>query len=246
MVLVMGGVAILIRDTHSFLNTNPESVLFQEDFDTGLLDTDVWMLTHEGDVKMRITDIFDTDASEGEDYRLRLGIDTIGTRDDTIKFVGVRSESAINISEGTHDISFELDWNNQSNGCYLTASFYLCPTATDGNPEEEDEWLKFEYIGVPPGYNARSLIASKVNGRIEYLSTDGWPKQKTGRSIGNQRIEIVIDDGRIRVLENGTELFKSEDKVIEYPLTFIYFQMSSHSNYPLREIYFDNVVVQSV
>lgn len=190
-----------------------ELAYFKENFDAGFLDMNVWALTQEGDVKAKVTDVFDVDPDEGKDYRLRLGLNTLGTRDNTVKFQGVRSIRAINLSDG-EEISFELDWNNQSNGCYLTASFYLCPTATDRNPEEEDNWLKFEYIGVPPGYNARSVIASKVDGRLEYLYTNGWPDQKTGRPIGNQRVRILIHDGRISVLENGREVYKSEDPVV--------------------------------
>jgi len=62
------------------------------------------------------------------------------------------------------ELCFDLDWNNQSNGCYLTASLYLCPTVTTGNPGNEKDWLKFEYVGVPPGRNARCVIATKIAG----------------------------------------------------------------------------------
>ena len=243
-VFVLGIAGIVLINPLYSPARHKEPAYFKENFDAGFLDTNVWALTQEGDVKARVTDVFDVDPDEGKDYRLRLGLNTLGTRDDTVKFQGVRSMRAINLSDGD-EISFDVDWNNQSNGCYLTASFYLCPTATDRNPEEEDEWLKFEYIGVPPGYNARSVIASKVDGQIEYLYTNGWPDQKTGRPIGNQRIQILIHDGRISVVENGSEVYKSEEPVVEFSSAFIYLQMSSHSNYPLREIYFDNIVAQS-
>jgi hypothetical protein len=244
MILILGITCIAFIDTPHSPVPHKEPAYFKENFDAVFLDTNVWALTQEGDVKARVTDVFDVDPTEDKDYRLRLGLNTLGTRDDTVKFQGIRSMRAINLSDGD-EISFDVDWNNQSNGCYLTASFYLCPTATDGNPEDEDEWLKFEYIGVPPGYNARSVIASKGDGRLEYLYTDGWPDQKIGRPIGNQRIRILIHDGQISVLENGSEVYKSEDPVVAFSSAFIYLQMSSHSNYPLREIYFDDIVAQS-
>ena len=69
-------------------------------------------------------------------------MNTIGTSDNTVKFQGVKSVEKVNFSDGK-EISFDLYWNNQSNGCYLTAeAFCLCPTATNGNPEDESNWYK--------------------------------------------------------------------------------------------------------
>jgi hypothetical protein len=114
---------------------------FSENFSGGVLNPQTWQITHEGDFEESIVEVYDVNPSKNVDYRLRLGMDTIGTRDDTVNFLGVRSVNKVNISDGT-EISFNLDWNNQSNGCYLSGSFYLCPTATDGNPENENNWLK--------------------------------------------------------------------------------------------------------
>jgi hypothetical protein len=62
-----------------------------------------------------------------------LGMNTISTGDNTIKFQGIKSVERVNFSDGKK-ISFDLDWNNQSNGCYLTGSICICPAATNGNP----------------------------------------------------------------------------------------------------------------
>ena len=159
-----------------------------------------------------------------------------------MKYLGVRSVRSVDLSNERR-ISFDLDWNNQSNGCYLTASFFLCPTITDGNPENENEWVKFEYVGVPPGKNARAVISSKSDGSINYLLMEDWPAQRTGREIGNQRIEIILTDAAILVSENGNVLYQSEDMVLPFSSAYVYLQMSSHSNYPFREIYFDNLIV---
>lgn len=95
----------------------------------------LWQITREGDFKESMIDVYDADPTENVDFRLRRRANTIGTRDDTVKFHGVRSRYIVNFSDAK-EISFDLDWNNQSNGCYLTASLYLCPTMTSGNPEK--------------------------------------------------------------------------------------------------------------
>lgn len=215
---------------------------FREDFSVGFLDPNRWVITQAGDTKLRVIDVMDVDSSEKTDYRLRIGADTIGTRDDTVKYQGVRTVQDIEL-EGNKTVSVDLDWNHQSNGCYLSASLYLCPTITDANPEDENDWLKIEYAGVPPGQNARIVIASKTDGTVNYLYQEGWPEQKTGRTIANQQIWIRITDGRIRVMENGTEIYRSEGMVLDFTSACLYLQMSGHSNYPLREIYFDNVII---
>lgn len=219
----------------------PEEAAMYEDFTSGFLNRQVWAITGEGDARQRVINVSDVDPTENRDYRLTLGIDTVGTRDDTVKFAGIRTIRRINL-DGERVVSVDLDWNNQRNGCYLTASLYLCPTITEGNPEDEQDWLKFEYSGVPPGHNARSVIASKVNGSVRYLYTEGWPDQRIGRPIGNQRIVIVTNEGRIRVSENGTEIYRSRDGALTFTSAHIYLQMSSHSNYPLRIVCFDNVI----
>jgi hypothetical protein len=198
-------------------NESMHEVIFQENFSEGVLNPQTWQITREGDFKESIIDVYDVDPTENVEYRLLLRMNTIGTKDDTVKFHGVRSLHIVNFSDGK-EISFDLDWNNQSNGCYLTASLYLCPAVTNGNPGDENDWLKFEYVGVPPGRNARGVVAAKSHGKVKYLYTEGWPEQRTGRHIAYQRIEIILDDKNKSL------------KII---------------NYPAREIYFDNVVIGS-
>jgi hypothetical protein len=216
--------------------------MFYENFSSGVLNPQTWQITREGDFKESIIDVYDVDPSENVDYRLRLGINTIGTRDDTVKFLGVKSVKKVNFSDGK-EISFDLDWNNQSNGCYLTGSFYLCPNATSGNPENEKDWVKFEYVGVPPGQNARCVIANKVDGNIRLLYVEGWPEERTGRKIVDQHIKLILNDKSFKILENRKELYASQLHDLNFTSTYIYLQMSSHSNYPMRDIYFDNIVV---
>ncbi|MGB7001741.1 MAG: hypothetical protein WBE22_06985 [Halobacteriota archaeon] len=124
---------------------------------------------------------------------------TIGTYDATVKFHVVRSVEKVNFCD-EKEISFALDWNNQSNGCYLTASIYFCPT-------------------------------------VMYLYTEGWPEQRTGRYIAYQRIKIVLDNKSLKIVENGKEIYCTPSHGLEFTAAYLYLQMSSHSNYPAREIY---------
>lgn len=221
-----------------------EIVELRDNFSDGTLNPKLWQITREGDFKESIIDVYDVDPTENVDYRLRLRANTIGTRDDTVKFHGVRSVEKINFSDAK-EISFDIDWNNQSNGCYLTASLYLCPAVTNGNPRAEKDWLKFEYVGVPLGHNARCVIATKSEGKVKYLYTEGWPERKSGRHITYQRIKIIPDNKSLKIIENGKEIYSSQSHGLEFTSAYIYLQMSSHSNYPSREIYFDNVVIAS-
>jgi len=170
----------------------------------------------------------------------RYQIEVISSQEEHINIKKVEFHEGF--SEGK-ELSFDLDWNNQSNGCYLTASLYLCPTVTTGNPGEEKDWLKFEYVGVPQGRNARCVIAAKRDGKVKYLYTEGWPEQRCGRHIAYQRIKIVLDNESLKIIENGTEIYCAPSHGLEFTSAYRYLQMSSHSNYPAREIYFDNVVV---
>ena len=231
-----------IEDKASGVISTKNVSMFNENFSAGVLNAQTWQITREGDFKESIIDVYDVDPSENVDSRLRLGMNTIGTRDYTVKFEGVKSVEKVNFSDG-NEISFDLDWNNQSNGCYLTGSVYLCPTATYTNPEDETDWIKFEYVGVPPGQNVRSVIANKIDGKSRLLYDEGWPEERTGRKIADQHIKIILDNKSFKILENGKELYTSPSSDLSFTSAYIYLQMSSHSNYPLREIYFDNVVV---
>lgn len=208
---------------------------FFEPFDGNELDLKVWKATREGDFRGSTIDIYD--------HRLRLRADTRGTRDETVKFHGVRTIERIDFAAGKR-ISLELDWNHQSNGSYLTAGLYLCPTVTEGNPEGERDWLKFEYIGVPPRKNARRLIAVKVGSQVRWLDTEGWPERREGRQIANQQIEIALDGQGLKVSENGREVYRLAPHGLTFSSGYLYLQMSSHSNYPPREVYFDNLQVR--
>jgi len=190
------------------------------------------------------------DVAPGEetDYRLRLRANTIGTSD-PLKFLGLRSKNTVDCEE-LKAIMFDLDWNKQTNGSYLTASFYLCPSVSD-NPREESDWLMFEYVGVPPGRNVRINILAKVDGVVYPLHMDWGPRDNNGRPLGyplglsSHRINIFFDKSRMRVVQDDEEIFPLSKHNLNFTAAYIYLQMSSGTNYPSREIYFDNIIVRS-
>lgn len=232
-----------IESSNTGISESPASKFeIYEDFQEGILSQNLWKLTRKNDFRQSIIKVVDISQN---DFRLLLLADTIGTTDDTVKFHGIRSLQKIDFAEGKV-ISFDLDWNNQANGSYLTVGIYLCPVATNTNPRDEPDWLAFEYIGVPPGQNARFQVASTNNGNLRLLFTEGWPdKQPTGRKITNQHLELFIDKDGLKIMENGEELFSTLDHGQDFTQAYLYLQMSSHSNYSSRTIYFNNVVVRS-
>lgn len=217
--------------------SGPEaSIEFREDFAHSTFPGTKWTLTRENDFQEAVVDI--------TDGRLRLRAATIGTRSDTVKFLGARTAAPVVDFASPVEVQVEIDWNSQANGCYLAAGLYLCPTATDINPRHESDWLRFEYVGVPPGKNARAAIWRKSDGREYWIYNEGWPKQqRTGRKIGLQRLRLLIDSESLRVMENGEALVQIPEHELCFTKAYVYLQMSTHSNYPPRAIFFDNVAV---
>ncbi len=209
-----------------------------ETFKGPSLDTVTWAVTRSGDFQESVADLVDG--------RLRLRLGTLETRDDTVKYLGIRTRRPIDLKR-CRSVSFELDWNDQQNGCYLDAGLYLCPTKTDTTPELEPNWLRLVYVGVPPGRNARAWLSVRRDGAERVLHDDGWPaRQRTGRPIGRQMIVLRWDGRSLAVQENGRLLCRIPDPGLRFSEAYLYLQMSSHSNYPPREVLFDNLRVRSV
>jgi len=215
------------------LPSRPAVSEFSDDFSSPALDASRWTLCSEGDFKEKTVDIL-----EG---RLRLRCGTIGTDDRTVKFLGARSISPLRLGRETR-LTAEIDWNKQANGSYLSGALILSPQDTGGNPLTGPDWLRVEYVGVPPGKNGRLVVASRTAGRERYLFTEGWPeKDRQGRAISLQKVELVLKGGGFELSENGTVVYECKDKVVSFATAHLYIQMSSHSNYPPRQIFFDNV-----
>jgi hypothetical protein len=222
--------------------------IFNEDFEKGELSLSRWEVTYDGDFSEAVVDVLDVDSGEETDHRLRLRANTIGTSD-PLKYLGARGKKRIDL-KGSKVIMFDLDWNKQVNGSYLTASFYLCPVKSN-NPKEENDWLKFEYVGVPPGQNVRINIRTKKDGVVYPLHTDWGPRDEQGRPLGkplglsSHKISIFLVKGSLRVVQDNEEIYSPSTHDLNFTAAYIYLQMSSGTNYPSREIYFDNIIVRN-
>jgi len=215
-------------------NPGRREAVFADDFSQGALDEAKWARTRCHDFQEEVVDVVDG--------RLRLAAATLGTDDATVKLHGVRTtEPVVDLTQPV-EIALTLDWNHQANGCYMTAGAYLCPEAAD-NPRDAASWLRVEYIGVPPGRNARCLVSVRRDGLDEQLLTEGWPAQREGRAIGVQRLQLTLDDGHLRISENGAPLLEVADLRPGFDRAYLYLQQSSHSNYPRREVFADDVRV---
>lgn len=219
-------------------------VSWREGFDSGRLDRSRWVVTEEGDFKESVVDVLDVSDGGAGDFRLRLRADTRGTRDDTVKFLGARTVGSFRVAAGTR-VGVTLDWNEQANGSYLSAGLVLTPEATGQNPLRGRHWLKVEYVGVPPGRNGRLSVVACSRGRERTLFTEGWPEaNRQGRRIGMQALRLVFEESSFEVHENGRRLFESTSPV-SFEEAYLHLQLSSHSNYPHREVYFDDVQVST-
>jgi hypothetical protein len=206
------------------------------------LDPGRWQVTGDGDFREWSVGVADLPAPGGG--RLGLSADTRGSRDETIKLLGVRSVPAIALDRDVR-ISVDLDWNAQANGSYLSAAIVLSPQATSQNPFTVPDGLKVEYVGVPPGKHGRMVVGVRRGGRERTLFNEGWPgRGREGRPIGLQRVAIVYRDGAVQVWENDVLLYDSQEALVDFGAAYLYLQMTSHSNYPRRTVYFDNVRVE--
>ena len=84
-----------------------------------------------------------------------------------------------------------------------------------------------------------------VNGRARTLYTEGWPDiNRTGRKIALQRIMVVFSDRLLfQIWENDQLIYDSKLDELSFSKVYLYLQLSSHSNYSARSIYFDNIQV---
>ena len=207
---------------------------FQDDFSSPSLEGERWVITASGDFKERTADVTG-------DHRLRLRVDTIGTRDDTVKFLGVRTREPFAVGEGLC-VAATLDWNDQANGSYLSAALILAGSETQGNPLGGGDWLAAEYVGVPPGTNVRLQLVSSSSGRRRTLADEGWPHtQRVGRKVGTIRVALFVSPASTRLWENGELRHQSAGPVFSGERVFLHLQISSHSNYRAREVTFDDV-----
>lgn len=227
-------------------------VLLEEGFEAGQLDPGLWLPTVAHDLRALTREV--VRAPGGDDLELWLGADTRDTDDATVKSVGVVYVHPLPLLPAV-EIQVELDWNDQANGSYLSAGLFLErgpePEArvSEGpmrsTPDDAPDWLALEYVGVPPGHNARATVAVRQAGRVRFLHTEGWPDiRPEGRPVHRQRLRLVLDRGRVGVEENGRPLLEPGEPVFRYPTAYLHLRLRSHSNYPHRAVVFDDVRVR--
>ena len=60
----------------------------------------------------------------------------------------------------------------------------------------------------------------------------------------SSRVRIALKDSMLQVWENGKLLFEIREQALPFDRAYLYLQMSSHSNYPAREVFFDDLKVE--
>ncbi|MCA8925735.1 MAG: hypothetical protein KDD82_28255 [Planctomycetes bacterium] len=199
--------------------------------------------------------VHDTQADriEAEDGALVLALDTLGTDDATVKLRGVEARRELTIPKAGAPlvVQVELDWNGQENGSYLTLGLALVPPRPANQPPQRPHdaqtALAFEFVGVPPGKNARPFLWWRTAGGLRPLYTEGWPQPKredrVGRPVARTRITLEVTGEAVRLLENDRELYKGPG-TFSGPCRLQLFA-TGHSNYPLRTLKVHRVQVDA-
>ena len=221
------------------LSTAPAPALtLREDFASGSLDPARWERTHEGDFRTQSAEVV---ASATGGHRLRLLADTVGTRDDTVKHLGVVTRCRFPLGPDA-GFRIRIDWGPPDNGSYLAAAIVISPHATTGDPQTTDDWLSIGYVGVPPGGNARLLVVARKRGVTRTLYTDGWPGPlREGRRIGRPEIEVARHGPSLEVREDDRLVLVTAASEAPFDAAHVYLQLSSHSNYPSRMVHFEDL-----
>jgi hypothetical protein len=219
---------------------------FSDDFNAAALDPAKWVTTKDGDFAELAVDVSAAEAGVG---RLRLRAGTRGCTD-PMKYLGVRSVSAFPTVQGL-EVAFDLDWNQQANGCYLSAGVYLCPEAGE-NPQASTDWVCLEYVGVPPGKTVRTNLWVQRDSRLQTLYTDWGPRDEKGRPLGRElepgprRLRLIVTPTTVQAFDGDQEIVPATPYECGFDQAYMYLQMSSGTNYPPREVFLDNVVVRTV
>lgn len=232
-------VAVLMEAT---LRADDRTVLVSETFDSPL---------DEGRWRALRVHAARSDLLEVRDGALALGLDTLGTDDATVKVIGVQATQALTLGSGLR-VSVTLDWNDQTNGCYLTQGLVLLPPeslSANADPRKAEGALGFELVGVPPGRNVRPFLWRQEGGLLP-LYTEGWPQprraDRTGRHVRRATFELTLRRDHVALREDGRSLV---DVPCQRPLQerlALLLYMTSHSNYPLRTVRFHDLAVEAL
>jgi hypothetical protein len=214
----------------------PDEPILEDDFSGDGLDGSLWVRTAHNDFQEEVVEVVGG--------LLHVGCSTIGTEDATVKRHGVRTREPVAPVAGGVRIEYTVDWNDPFNGCYMQAGAYVSPQAGD-NPEGLDDRLEFVYVGVPPGQTARGWVTLRQDGRHPTILMDeNWPDDRDGREIDVQRIAMELTPESLRIVENGERILAATDLELDWDQAYLYLQQMSHSNYPMRSVFFDDVRIE--
>ncbi len=216
----------------------PEPALV-DDFRT--LDRDRWVVTKLNDFEQVSVDLV-PDPKEPGDKMLRFQMSTMKTDPSTVKFVGVAHPKPLDLSTPVR-IAVDFDWGDQTNGSYLTLGLFLSPEWTTGAVTRTMDWLGFRLVGVPPGKQVRQEIMRRNYGNLQEVERFGWPDKKDFARLGRVRLELELDGRRLVARMDGAEIFRTEDAGIRFDKAYLYVEASSHSNYPVRNLYVDEIEI---
>jgi hypothetical protein len=184
------------------------------------------------------------DKIEATGGKLVVALDTIGTIDSTVKTRGVRSRASFELGEGL-SAAATIDWNDQVNGCYLSAGLALVLDEAAGDPHEARDAIAFEWIGVPPGKNVRPSLWRRKASALVPLYNEGWPQprreDRVGRLVKRSRIAVEVAKDRVRLTEDGRELFQGKEGIAGKARLVLF--VTGHSNYGERTVLFEDVRV---
>jgi hypothetical protein len=211
-----------------------DGVTWIERFASAPLDLARWQRTLEGDTRTHAAEVV-AGAAQG---RLRLALDTRGTRDDTLKHVGIGSRCPLPLGDGA-SVRVRLDWGPPANGSYLAGALVLSPHMTQGDPTTTADFISVGYVGVPPGSNARLLVKARAGGVDRTLFTDGWPDaNRAGRAVGEGQLEIAWRGAALEIREGRRLVYRGATAELPFDAAYVYLHVTSHSNFPERAVHF--------
>jgi YVTN family beta-propeller protein len=234
---------------------------FDERFTAEKLDLTRWVVTRNEACLGSSIDIINRNATE---RWLRLRMETPGAPKLKRKCQGVRTRDAVINFERRTEIQFVLDWNNPALAQGLEAGIMLCPDARSAAPAFGGvmDYIKVLYAGEHAGAKAFITISVCIEGEEHAIYDEGYRAYSddvTGtvkfdyRTIGVQRIRIILNKDEIAVWENDKQLcqstFKSnEGKVAQLPWDtgYLYLQQAYGEDLPVRDVFFSNISVRQL
>ena len=114
---------------------------------------------------------------------------------------------------------------------------------------ENPPWA--EKVGIRKRTTNTGLIGRPLAPPVLYEGAGGKcdvedRKLTQGPVLSVSRSPLAIEeDGAFDVRENGKSMYVSGEHKITFDFAYLYLQISSHSNYPPREVFFDNIEVRT-